>query len=419
MQSSPVDGPAPLDPQTAGVPLIDMSRQYQPLAEEITAAVGRVLASGRFVLGPDCQALEKSFTGYCHVPHAIACASGSDAILLALMALNVGPGDEVILPSYTFFATAAAVARLQAKPVFVDIDPGTFNIDPALIPAAITARTKAIMPVHLFGQCADMDAILAVAKQHKLTIVEDAAQAIGAEYKRRPAGSMGDVGCFSFYPTKNLGGPGDGGMLTTIRQDVADRLRLLHQHGMQPRYYHQLLGINSRLDTLQAAVLNVKLPHLDRWTAQRQLHARRYHDLFATHGLADVLGLPVEASERRHVWNQYVVRVPDGRRDALREHLAKHKIGSEIYYPVPLHQQQCFAYLGYGVGSLPRTELAAKETIALPIFPELTFEEQKFVVGRIAAFFGVGQGPQRVPAPKFLKHTHASEESHSSGRKPS
>ncbi|HEY1601680.1 MAG TPA: DegT/DnrJ/EryC1/StrS family aminotransferase [Pirellulales bacterium] len=405
--ASPVS--ASSDPQTAGVPLIDMSRQFQPLAQEITEAVGRVLASGRFVLGPDCQALEKSIAAYCHVPHAIACASGSDAILLALMALGVGPGDEVILPSYTFFATAAAVARLGGKPVFVDIDAATFNIDPALVEKAQTSRTKAIMPVHLFGQCADMDALLAIAARHKLAVVEDAAQAIGAEHKHRPAGSMGDIGCFSFYPTKNLGGPGDGGMLSTTRQDLADRLRLLHQHGMQPRYHHQVIGVNSRLDTLQAAVLNVKLPHLDRWTAQRQLHARRYHELFAQQGLADILGLPVEAADRRHVWNQYVVRVPDGRRDALREHLSKQKIGTEIYYPVPLHQQQCFAYLGYTPGSLPLTEQAARETFALPIFPELTFEEQKFVVTKIGSFFGVSQ-QQRVPAPKFLKHAQAADE---------
>ncbi|HEY4309831.1 MAG TPA: DegT/DnrJ/EryC1/StrS family aminotransferase [Pirellulales bacterium] len=397
------------DPQTAGVPLIDMNRQYQPLAAQITEAVGRVLASGRFVLGPDCQALEKSIAAYAHVPHAIACASGSDAILLALMALDIGPGDEVILPSYTFFATASAVARLGAKPVFVDIDPATFNLDTSLIESVRTARTKAIMPVHLFGQCAEMDAILSIASKHNLTVVEDAAQAIGAEYKHRPAGSMGDVGCYSFYPTKNLGGPGDGGMLSTRRQDIADRLRLLHQHGMQPRYYHQLIGINSRLDSLQAAVLNVKLPHLDRWTAERQLHARRYHELFTAAGLANVLTLPVEAPERRHVWNQFVVRVPDGRRDALREHLQQHKIGAEIYYPVALHQQKCFAYLGYGPGSLPKTELATRETLALPIFPELTFPEQQFVVSKIAAFFGVGQ-QQRVPAPKFLKHAQGVEE---------
>jgi dTDP-4-amino-4,6-dideoxygalactose transaminase len=396
------------DPETAGVPLIDMSRQYQAIAAEMTAAVTRVLDSGRFVLGPDCQQLEKSIAAYCHAPHAVACASGSDAILLALMALDVGPGDEVILPSYTFFATAAAVARLGGTPVFVDIDPATFNIDPRLIERAVTAKTKSIMPVHLFGQCADMDAILAIAAKHKLTVIEDAAQAIGAEYKQRPAGSIGDVACFSFYPTKNLGGAGDGGMLTTRRQDVNDKLRLLHVHGMSPRYYHQVIGVNSRLDSLQAAVLNVKLPHLDRWTSLRQLHARRYQELFSQHGLANVLALPQESVEGRHVWNQYVVRVPDGKRDALREHLAKHKVGSEIYYPVPLHEQQCFQYLNCKLGTLPQTEKAARETMALPIFPEMTIAEQQFVVGKIAAFFGVGV-TNRVPAPKFLQNAQAAE----------
>jgi len=396
------------DPESAGVPLIDMSRQYQSISGEMTAAVTRVLDSGRFVLGPDCQQLEKSIAAYCHAPHAVACASGSDAILLGLMALGIGPGDEVILPSYTFFATAAAVVRLGARPVFVDIDPATFNLNAQLVERAVTPFTKSIMPVHLFGQCADMDALGAIAARHKLTVIEDAAQAIGAEYKQRPAGSMGDVACFSFYPTKNLGCAGDGGMLTTIRQDINDKLRLLHVHGMSPRYYHQVIGINSRLDSIQAAVLNVKLPYLDRWTSLRQLHARRYQELFSQQGLANVLGLPQEAGEGRHVWNQYVVRVPDGKRDALREHLAKLKIGSEIYYPVPLHEQQCFQYLNCTLGSLPETEKAARETMALPIFPELSIVEQQFVVRSIATFFGVGV-QNRVPAPKFLQNAQAAE----------
>jgi len=385
-----------------------MSRQYQSISGEMTAAVTRVLDSGRFVLGPDCQQLEKSIAAYCHAPHAVACASGSDAILLGLMALGIGPGDEVILPSYTFFATAAAVVRLGARPVFVDIDPATFNLNAQLVERAVTPFTKSIMPVHLFGQCADMDALGAIAARHKLTVIEDAAQAIGAEYKQRPAGSMGDVACFSFYPTKNLGCAGDGGMLTTIRQDINDKLRLLHVHGMSPRYYHQVIGINSRLDSIQAAVLNVKLPYLDRWTSLRQLHARRYQELFSQQGLANVLGLPQEAGEGRHVWNQYVVRVPDGKRDALREHLAKLKIGSEIYYPVPLHEQQCFQYLNCTLGSLPETEKAARETMALPIFPELSIVEQQFVVRSIATFFGVGV-QNRVPAPKFLQNAQAAE----------
>ncbi len=328
------------------VPLIDMQRQYAELEVEITAAIGRVCRSGRYVLGPDCEALEATLAKYTTSPHAIACASGSDAILLALMALDIGPGDEVILPSYTFFATAAAVCRLGARPVFVDIEPATFNLDPALVEAAITPATKAIMPVHLFGQCAEMDAIGAIAARHKLPVVEDAAQAIGAEHSGRRAGVLGDVACFSFYPTKNLGGFGDGGMLTTRRDDLAKQLRLLRVHGMEPRYYHRVIGINSRLDSIQAAVLNVKFPHLDRWTAMRQLHARRYAELFAQHGLASTLGLPQERAGVRHVWNQYVVRVPDGRRDALREHLTRNKIGTEIYYPVPLARAGVFCLSG-------------------------------------------------------------------------
>jgi len=399
------------------VPLIDMQRQYAELAPRITEAIGRVCASGRFVLGPDCDALEASLARYTNSPHAIACASGSDAILLALMALDISAGDEVILPSYTFFATAAAVCRLGARPVFVDIDPATFNLDPALVAAAVTPVTRAIMPVHLFGQCVAMEPIRQIAKRHKLAVIEDAAQAIGAEDAGQRAGMLGDVACFSFYPTKNLGGFGDGGLLTTPRDDLAARLRLLRVHGMQPRYYHRAIGINSRLDSIQAAVLNVKLPHLDRWTAMRQLHARRYHELFAEFGLDKVLGLPHERSQVRHVWNQYVVRVPDGRRDALREHLAKQTVGSEIYYPVPLHEQECFAFLDCRLGSLPETERAARETVALPIFPELEHQEQVYVVRQIAAFFAATQaattqavGAHSLPGPKFLKRSSQSAE---------
>jgi dTDP-4-amino-4,6-dideoxygalactose transaminase len=384
----------------AGVPLIDMERQYRELEPAVLEAIRRVCASGRFVLGPDCEALEKSLAAYCGAPHAVACASGSDALLLALMACDVGPGHEVIVPSYTFFATASAVARLGAKPVFVDIEPAGFNLDPARVAAAITPQTRAIIPVHLYGQCAEMTAINELAARHGLTVIEDAAQAIGAEYHGRRAGVLGDMACFSFYPTKNLGGFGDGGLLTTGRADLADRLRLLRAHGMQPRYYHQLIGINSRLDTIQAAVLNVKFPHLDRWTAQRTELAGRYEQLFSAAGLAQVIGLPPKLPQRRHVWNQYIVRIPDGQRDALRKHLSERKIGTEIYYPVPLHQQQCFTYLGYRDGSLPETERAAQETLALPIFPELTAAEQATVVDAIAAFFATGSV---LKGPKFLK----------------
>jgi len=396
-------------PATLGcpVPLLDMKRQYEPLREEILAAVNRVCDSGRFILGPDCEELERGVAEYTGARHAIACASGSDALLLALMALDVAPGDEVVCPSFTFFATASAVWRLGAKPVFVDIEPATFNLDPRKLPAAVSKRTKAIIPVHLFGQCAAMDAIGDIAAKHGLPVVEDACQSIGAAYAGRSAGTLGDIGCFSFYPTKNLGGVGDGGMLTTERDDLAAKLRLLRVHGMEPRYYHQVVGINSRLDTLQAAVLNVKLPYLEQWARQRETNALDYHSLFAESGLDKILTLPQTVRAARHVWNQYVIRVPDGRRDELRKHLTAARIGTEIYYPVPLHEQACFASLGYKLGSLPETELAAREVLALPIFPELTAEEQQTVVARIASFFGIAEtteavGGRTMPQPNFL-----------------
>jgi dTDP-4-amino-4,6-dideoxygalactose transaminase len=392
--------PAPSARPLSAVPLLDVGRQYDALAEELNAALVRVCQSGRFVLGPDCQQLEQALAQYCRVKHAIACASGSDALLLALMAAEVGPGDEVLVPSYTFFATASAVARLGARPVFVDIDPATYNLDPTRLARAIGPKTKAIVPVHLYGQCVDMDAVLDVARRHDLAVIEDAAQAIGAEYLGRRAGGIGDIGCLSFYPTKNLGAFGDGGLVTTNRDDLAEKLRLLRVHGMQPRYHHHVMGINSRLDTLQAAVLNVKLPHLDRWTARRQEHAAHYTRLFTETGLNGVLGLPRAEPHRRHVWNQYVVRVGHGRRDALREHLTARQIGTEIYYPIPLHLQPCFAYLGGRPGSLPQTERAAAETLALPMYAELTLGEQETVVREIADFFGPRHG---VEGPKFLR----------------
>jgi dTDP-4-amino-4,6-dideoxygalactose transaminase len=378
---TPAATPSPLP-----VPLLDVRRQYEPLKEQLLAAIAQVCESGRFVLGPECEQLEVALAKYCHTDHAIACASGSDALLLALMAYDIGRGDEVIMPTYTFFATAGAVWRVGAKPVFVDLDPHTYNIDPAKIEAAITPATKAIIPVHLYGQCADMDAINALARKYHLPVIEDAAQAIGAEYRGKRAGSLGDVGCISFYPTKNLGGFGDGGAMVTNNAQLAERLKLLRVHGMQPRYYHQLVGVNSRLDTLQAAVLNVKLPYLDAWSLARATNARRYTDLFTAAGLHCVLGLPAAQPHQRHVWNQYIVRVPQGQRDALRVYLADRKIGSEIYYPVPMHQQECFRSLGHATGSFPESERAAADTIALPIFPELTAAEQQSVVGSIAAF---------------------------------
>ncbi|HEY2828113.1 MAG TPA: DegT/DnrJ/EryC1/StrS family aminotransferase [Pirellulales bacterium] len=397
------------------VPLLDVKRQYEPLRDKLLAAVTQVCDSGRYVFGPECEQFERAVAAYTGARHAIACASGSDAILLALMALDIGQGDEVICPSYTFFATASAVWRLGAEPVFCDIEPVTFNIDPGKIEQLVSPKTKAIIPVDLFGQCAAMDEIGRVAAKHGLAIIEDACQAIGAAYSGRSAGTLGDIGCFSFYPTKNLGGMGDGGLMTTDRDDLAAKLKLLRGHGMEPRYYHQLVGINSRLDTLQATVLNVKLPFLDGWAQQRQVNAERYHTLFAEYGLDKILTLPQTAQAAKHVWNQYTIRVPDGRRNDLRKHLTDAKIGTEIYYPVPLHEQKCFALLGYQLGSLPETEMAARETLALPIFPELTVEEQRTVVATIASFFGVTGKPNSatakgeangtnggVPRPKFL-----------------
>ena len=390
-----------------GVPLLDLAHQHAELNEQITAALARVWESGWFVLGPEVERLERNIAAYCQAKHAVGCASGSDALLLSLMAYDVGPGDEVILPSFTFFATASAVTRLGAKPVFADIEPETFNIAPSAVERLLGPATKAIVPVHLFGQCAQMDAICRLADAAGVPVIEDAAQAIGAELAGRRAGSMGQIGCLSFYPTKNLGGAGDGGMLTTNCDELAARLRLLRVHGMQPRYYHGVVGINSRLDAFQAAVLGVKLPQLDRWTEMRQANARRYTEMFTSAGLDRRLRLPPVAAQRRHVWNQYVVRIPGRRRDELRQLLAEAKIGSEIYYPMGLHQQQCFAYLGYAPDDLPETLRASEEVLALPIFPELTAGQQQRVVDRLAAFLGPPRGGHPLPRPKFLSRAEA------------
>lgn len=386
------------------VPLLDVGRGNKPLLADIQQAFARICESGRFILGPDVQDLEKNICNYTGAKHAIACASGSDAILLALMAYDIGPGDEVICPSFTFFATASAVARLGARPVFVDIDPVTFNLDAAKVSAAINAKTKAIIPVHLFGQCANMLELLALGARHQIPIIEDAAQAIGAKFGGKHAGVMGQVGCYSFYPTKNLGGFGDGGLMTTNDDALAIKLRRLAAHGMSPRYYHPLLGINSRLDSLQAAVLNIKLPHLEEWATLRRENATRYHKLLAAAGLDKVLTLPTTHSACVHVWNQYTVRVPGGKRDAVRAALGGAGVGTEIYYPLPLHQQECFQSLGYVAGDLPETERAAKEVLSLPIFPELTVEEQNYTVEQLSiACRKEGLVPSAiVPAPKFL-----------------
>jgi dTDP-4-amino-4,6-dideoxygalactose transaminase len=372
---------------TLPVPLLDVNRQNDPLRNEIDAAMAEVCESGAFVHGPAVARFEAAMARYCGVAHAVGCASGSDALLLALMALEIGPGDEVIVPSFTFFATAGAVWRLGAKPVFADIRPETFNIDPTDVMYKLSTATKAIIPVHLFGQCAAMDELRQIATAARgIPIIEDAAQAIGAEYKGRRAGALGTLGAFSFYPSKNLGGFGDGGLVTTNDGDLAARLRVLRDHGQQPRYYHHYVGINSRLDTLQAAVLDVKLPHVDRWAAAREHHAARYTAAFAERGLGDWIVAPRPASGCRHVWNQFTIRVPGGRRDRLQQHLSERRIGSAIYYPVPLHLQKCFAPLGRPEGSLPATEQACREVLSLPVYPELTATEQDSVIAAVAEF---------------------------------
>lgn len=392
--------PAPLPqsplPQSTPVPLLDVCRGNAAVRDEMLQALAEVLDSGRFLHGPQVTQLEQAVARMCNAPHAIGCASGSDALLLALMVLGIAPGDEVIVPSFTFFATASCVARLGAKMVFVDIDPRTYNMHPAAVEAAITPRTRAIIPVHLFGQPAAMDALCTLADGRDIPLIEDAAQALGAAYHGRPVGSWGQIGCISFYPTKNLGGLGDGGMLTAASDVLADRLRLLAGHGMRPRYHHSEVGINSRLDTLQAAALLVKSKHLTAYTAARQANADRYVRLLEPTGLAShspdaPLGLPYHDPAAFHVWNQFSLRVRHGQRDGLRAYLQQQQIGCEIYYPVPLHQQVCFRECGYPTGSLPETESAAREILHLPIYPELTVQEQEQVVLAICNYFAQGQ----------------------------
>jgi len=376
-----------VETENRGVALLDLKRQYESIKDEIAEALKKVCDSGAFILGPEVKTLEQNLAQYSQTEYAIACASGSDALLLALMAINISPGDEVLVPSFTFFATASAVSRLGATPVFVDIDPQSYTMNPDDAKHKVTSRTKAILPVHLFGQMADMNRLNILAHTHNCTVIEDAAQAIGSELDGRRAGSWGDMGAFSFYPTKNLGGAGDGGMVTTRNEQLAKRLQLLHVHGMEPRYYHSVVGINSRLDSFQAAIVNVKLNYLEGWTMMRIQNAQRYGDLFMETGLDRVLGLPKPLPNRRHVWNQYTIRVPDGLRDDLQKNLAAQKIGTEIYYPLGLHEQECFRHLGYAAESLPETFKACREVLALPIFPELTESEQRIVVRGIKRYF--------------------------------
>ncbi len=365
------------------VPLLDLKAQYATIREEARAAVDRVMESQYFILGPEVEGLESEAAAYSGCRFGIGVSSGTDALLLALMALGVGPGDEVITTPFTFFATAGSIHRLGARPVFVDIEPAGFNIDPAKIEAAVTGKTKAIIPVHLFGQCAEMDPILEIARRRRLAVVEDAAQAIGSELGGRRAGSMGAAGCFSFFPSKNLGGFGDGGMITTGDEALAKRMRMLRNHGAEPKYYHKLVGGNFRLDALQAAVLRVKLKRLDAWSAARAGNAARYRAMFKAAGLEGFLACPPELPGRRHIYNQFSIRT--ARRDAVKAALAARKVGHDIYYPVPLHLQECFAELGYRPGALPESELAAAEVLALPIYPELTEDQQQYVVDAVAA----------------------------------
>jgi dTDP-4-amino-4,6-dideoxygalactose transaminase len=391
---SSVGGPSSDDSRVA-VPLLDLKAQYAAIRDEVQAAMDWVIESQYFILGPEVEALEEEVAAYSRVRYGIGVSSGTDAILVALMALGIGPGDAVITTPYTFFATGGCVSRLGARPVFVDIDPQTFNLDPNRLQdllrdrrSGVADRPKAIMPVHLFGQMADMDPILAMAERHGLPVIEDAAQAIGAEYRGRRAGAIGQLGCFSFFPSKNLGGFGDAGMVVVDDSDLAERVRILRGHGARPKYYHRLVGGNFRLDALQAAVLRVKLQYLDGWTAGRQRNAQTYRRLFAATGLAGPdgpVGLPHDAGFGRHIYNQFVIRVPE--RDALMAHLKQRRIGCEVYYPLPLHLQECFADLGYREGDFPTSEQAARETLALPIYPELTEEMMGTVVEAVVDFY--------------------------------
>jgi dTDP-4-amino-4,6-dideoxygalactose transaminase len=367
------------------VPLLDLAAQYQTLRPEIQKAVDEVLESQQFVLGPAVDRLEREVAAYCQVQHAVGVASGSDALLVVLMALRIGPGDEVITTPYTFFATASAIARVGAKIVFVDVDPATYNINPDAIERAITPRTRAIIPVHLFGQCAEMDPILKIGKALGLPVIEDAAQAIGATYKGRKAGSMGIAGCLSFFPSKNLGGGGDGGMVLVQDAGLADRVRMLRGHGALKTYEHLEIGINSRLDSLQAAILSVKLPYLDGWSEKRAANAKAYDAPLSSVGTP-----PTILPHNRSIYNQYVLRVPQ--RDALLADLKSAGIGCAVYYPIPLHLQPCFQYLGYRVGDFPEAERAAQETIALPIYPELTAIQKQAVIDRTVQFYKSSRG---------------------------
>ena len=376
------------EPSFANVPFLDLKAQFGEIRDELAGVVTRVLESQHFILGPEVDALESEIADYIGVRFAVGCASGSDALLLAQMAIGVGPEDEVITSPFTFGATAGSIARMGARPVFVDIQPETFNFDEQQLEAAITPRSRAIMPVHLFGLPANMDAVLEIAGRHSLAVIEDAAQAIGARWKEKSVGSLGTCGCFSFFPSKNLGGAGDGGIITTNDPQVAQRLRILRVHGSRKKYHYDLLGINSRIDALQAAILRVKLRHLDDWTDGRRRNAETYRTLFAKYGLTEQLALPCAPEASFHVYNQFSIRT--SRRDELQEYLREQGISSEVYYPSPLHVEPAFAYLGYRTGDFPNAEAACREVLSLPIYPELTLGQQQAVVATISRFYQSG-----------------------------
>jgi dTDP-4-amino-4,6-dideoxygalactose transaminase len=362
------------------VPLLDLKAQYAAIRPDVDAAVRSVMDSARFIGGPEISGLEQEVARYSQCAHGVGCASGTDALLLSLWALGVGPGDEVITTAYSFFATAGVISNNGATPVFVDIDPLTYNLDPLKLEAAFTPRTKAVIAVSLYGQCCDVPAIKAVCDRHQAYLIEDAAQSIGSEWEQKRSGSMSDFGCFSFFPSKNLGAAGDGGMIVTQNAELAERARLLREHGAKPKYYHSLVGTNSRLDALQAAILRVKLKHLDRWSEKRARNADLYNQLFEGSRVVR----PYHDPRTRHIYNQYVLRVP--KRDELRKFLTERTIGNEVYYPVPLHLQKCFADLGYQAGAMPNAEAAARETVALPIYPELTEEQIRYVAATVREF---------------------------------
>ena len=374
------------NPSVGDVPLCDLRPQWDEFHEQFEETVRNVLSSGQVILGPEVAALENEVARWCGASHAIGCGSGTDALLLALSALNIGPGDEVIIPPFTFFATAGAVCRAGAKPVFADIDPRSYNLDPMQVANKITSRTRAVIPVHLFGQCVDMEPLWNIAERHNLSIVEDAAQAMGASYQGKRAGTLGSMACFSFYPSKILGAYGDAGMVVTNDPEWAARTACLRVHGMEPKYYHKYLGWNARLDAVQAALLRVKLPHLDRFIAGRQEAAKRYDWLIDQYHLGDLLERPTIRPHCKHVYGVYTVRVAGNQRDALMRHLKMDRVGCDIYYPVPLHLQECLGHLGYGPGDFPVSEDASRTVLSLPMFPELTMAQQERVMQSCAGF---------------------------------